>query len=69
MAVPTRGEVFQKLIHHLREAQSCAATMAHLHNTEGNAFDAQMARGWLVVEDLFNKWINKVTIMGQGRLN
>lgn len=69
MAVPSRGEVFSALIHNLREAQSNLAMMAHLHNTEGNDTDKQLARGWLIIEELMRKMIHKITLMGQGRLN
>lgn len=69
MSVPSRGEVFSKLIEHMREAQSCSAMMAHLHNTEGNDADKQLARGWLIIEDLIKKMIHKLTLLGQGRLN
>lgn len=69
MAVPTRGETFQKMLHHLREAQSCFAIMAHLHNTEDNSMDRHLASGWLTAHELMNKWISKITMMGQGRLH
>lgn len=61
MNVPTRGETYAKMIHHLREAQSCAATMAHLHNTEGNDMDKLLARGWLGISELMAKVIHNVT--------
>lgn len=68
MPTPTRGEVFDKLLHHMREAQSCMAIMAHLHNTEGNPVDASLARGWLLMEELCRKMIAKLTLLAQGRL-
>lgn len=43
--------------------------MAHLHNTEGNDTDKQLARGWLIIEDLIRKLVHKITMMGQGRLH
>lgn len=69
MSVPSRGEVFSRMLHHAREFQSCASMMAHLHNTEGNDTDKAMARGWLMIEELLRKLIHKITLMGQGRLN
>lgn len=69
MSVPSRGEVFGKLTDHLREAQSCAAMMAHLHQTEGNDKDKKLAVGWLMIVELFKAVIHKVTLLGQGRLN
>ena len=69
MATPTRGEVFSRMIEHAREFQSCAALMAHLHNTESSDTDKALARGWLMIEELLRKLIHKVTLLGQGRLN
>lgn len=69
MALPTRGEVFAKLIHDLREVQSSLAMMAHLHNTEGSDKDKKLAVGWLMMEEMFRAIIHKITMMGQGRLN
>lgn len=69
MSVPSRGEVFAKLIEHLRQAQSCLATMAHLHKTESSMKDQKLAIGWLMMEEMFRKIIHKVTLLGQGRLN
>lgn len=69
MSVPSRGEVFAKLISHLREAQSCIAIMAHLHQTEDSLKDKKLATGWLMMEEMFRTIIHKVTLLGQGRLN
>lgn len=69
MSVPTRGEVFAKMLDHAREFQSCASMMAHLHNTESNDADKTLARGWLMVEELLRRLIHKITLLGQGKLN
>lgn len=69
MSVPTRGEVFDKLIYHARELQSCISTMAHLHNTEGSDKDKKLAVGWLMMEELIKRMIHKWTLLAQGRLN
>lgn len=69
MAVPTKGEVFAKLLDHLREAQSCASTMAHLYRADSGGIAFQMAKGWLLIEDLINKMCHRITIMGQGKLH
>lgn len=68
MSVPSKGEVFGKLIDHLREAQSCMAMMAHLHQTEGVDKDKKLAVGWLMMFEAFKAIIHKVTLLGQGRL-
>lgn len=69
MSVPTRGETYVKLMHHMREAQDCSAMLAHLHNTESNDHDKVLARGWLAVEELLKGMIHKLTQLAQGRLN
>jgi len=68
MSLPTRNEAFMKLIHHLGEAQSSAAIMAHLHNTEDSAKDAILARGWLAVSEALKMMQHKVTEIAQGRM-
>jgi len=50
--VVTRGETYAKMMHHIREAQDCAAVMSHLHNTEGNDADSLLAKGWLGVSEM-----------------
>lgn len=64
----TRGETYAKLMVHLREAQACAAMLAHLHNTEGSDKDKLLARGWLMIEELFKGVQHKVTQLATGRL-
>lgn len=66
--VPTRGETYAKLLHHLREAQDLAAMMSHLHNTEGNDFDKALARGWLGIEELIKRFCHNVTELAKGNL-
>jgi hypothetical protein len=68
MSVPSRGEVFSRLIHHLREAQSQSAIMAHLHRTEDSLKDRKMTAGWLMIEDMLKQQIHKITLMAQGKL-
>lgn len=69
MSVPSRGEVFSRLIHHLREAQSQLAVMAHLHRTEDALKDKKLAAGWLMMEEMFRQIIHRVTLLGQGKLH
>ena len=65
MALPSRGEVFSKLLHHVREAQDQAAMMSHLHNTEDNAADKAAARGWFIVSEQLKKFVYTVTEMAK----
>jgi hypothetical protein len=44
MSVPTRGEIYSKLLHHIHMAEEHSATMAHLHNTEDSTKDKALAR-------------------------
>lgn len=70
MSVPTTGETFAKLLHHLREAQDCAATLAHLHNTEEHSIkDIALARGWLSVSEFFKMVQHRVTELAKGHYN
>lgn len=64
----SRGEVFAKLLDHVREAQDCAALMAHLHNTEGNDMDKLLARGWLGMSEMFKLIAHQVTQLAMNKL-
>ena len=66
--VPTRGDCFAKLIHHLREAQDQAAMMAHLTNTEGGQMDRLLAKGWLGIEELLKRMVHQVTNLARNKL-
>lgn len=61
MSIPTRGETFSKLLHHLGEAQSCAATLSHLHNLQDNGPDKVLAAGWFNVSEGLRQMQIKVT--------
>ncbi len=61
MSVPTRGETYARLIEHLRLAQESAATMAHLHNADGDAPGMVLGRGWLNISELIRKMQFSVT--------
>jgi hypothetical protein len=67
--LPTRGLTFAKLLDHLREAQECAALMAHLVKAEGTVADEALGNGWLMVQELLRRTSLKITEMAQGRLN
>ncbi|TXH43029.1 MAG: hypothetical protein E6Q97_34800 [Desulfurellales bacterium] len=64
----TRAEVYTKLLHHLREAQSLAATMAHLHRTEDSKMDEVLAHGWLGISELLNRFCKQVTDLAAAKL-
>lgn len=69
MATPSRSEVFAKMSDLIGEMISCAAMMAHLHNTEGSDKDKKLAVGWLMMSEMFKKIQHKIILLGQGRLN
>jgi hypothetical protein len=56
--VPTSGESFAKLLHHIREAQEQASVLAHLHNAND---DRTMALGWLAVEEQLKRMTHTLT--------
>jgi len=68
MTVPTRGEIYVKLMECVRMAEEHSAMMAHLHNTEDNSKDKLLAKGWLGISEMFRLIGIKVTHMAQGRL-
>lgn len=66
--IPTRGDTFAKLLHHMRESQDCAAMMAHLHNTEANDMDKVLAHGWLGIEELLKRLAHQVTQLAMRKM-
>ena len=66
--LPERGVVYAQMMDHLREAQECAALLAHLHNTESNDRDKLIAKGWLLIAELFRRIQHQVTEMAKGRI-
>jgi len=64
----TRSEVYAKLLDHVREAQDCAALMAHLHNTENNDMDKLLAKGWLAMSEMFKLTAHQVTELASNKL-
>lgn len=69
MSTPSRGEIFAKLSDLNAQLISCAALMAHLHQTESNDKDQKLAIGWLMMSEMFKKIQHKIILLGQGRLN
>lgn len=67
--VPTQGETFAKLLHHIDEAMNCLATLAHLTRAMSDSRkDAAIADGWLACVELFKRIRYKVGEIAQGRL-
>lgn len=68
MSVPTQGEEFSKLLHHLRSAQDTCAMLAHLTRAQGSRKDNALADGWISVGELLKRVIFQVTKIAQGKL-
>lgn len=69
VSVPTQGEVFARLIHHLREAQSCVSTLAHLAGLQSNrGKDQALANGWLLIERQIAQMVKVVTALATRKL-
>jgi len=69
MAVPTRGDTYDKLRYHVVQAQDSAAMMAHLHGMEDNAKDQARAKQWIQVSELFKQIMAKLNKLAQSGLN
>ena len=65
--VPTRGDAFSKLIHHLSEAADQAAVLSHLHNTETSEMDALVAKGWLGIHQLLIRTRTQITKLAMNK--
>lgn len=65
--IPTRGDAFSKLIHHLNEAADQAAVLSHLHRTEDAKMDALSAQGWLGVHELLLRTRAQITKLAMNK--
>jgi hypothetical protein len=65
--VPTRGEAYSKLIHHLEEAADQAAVLSHLHNTEESQMDKLVAKGWLGIHQLILRMKIQITKLAMNK--
>lgn len=63
--VPTSGESFAKMLHHIREAQEQAAVLAHLANAND---DRMMALGWLAVTEQLKKMQHVLTQLAMRKM-
>lgn len=77
MSLPTRNEVYIKLMESLRVAQEQAAILGHLHNANvsegliGSASSSKeraMAIGWLTISEGLKLMQQNVTKLAQGRM-
>jgi hypothetical protein len=59
--LPTEGLTYAKLLEHLREAQECAAMMAHLRQAQGTLADTAIANGWLAVSEQLRRMAFVIT--------
>lgn len=67
--LPDRGATYGVLMDHLRECQKHASLLAHLHNTEGNDRDKVIAKGWLLIAEMFRRVQHQITTLAMGRMN
>lgn len=65
MSVPTEGEEFAKLLHHLGESQNSCAMLSHL--AKANDEDLR-AKGWMAVSELLKRMQYQVTEMAKRKL-
>jgi hypothetical protein len=66
MALPTKSEVYSRLMEHLRLAQEDAATLGHLTIDES----PMTAQGWRAVSEMFrNTQVQVTKLATKGRLN
>lgn len=61
--VPTLGEEFSKLIHHLGEAQSAAAMIGHLHSAQDSTEEKVLGNAWITVSELIKQMSHRVTTL------
>lgn len=66
--IPTRGEAYARLMHHLRECQEQAAILGHFHNTEGTDMDKLLAKGWLGMSEMFKMTQMQVTKLAMSKM-
>ncbi len=64
MGVPSTGELFTKLIHHIREAQNCALMISHIE--KANDEDVK-AKGWSAVGAMLGGVTEKITSLAARR--
>lgn len=66
---PSRAMTFEKLLHHIREAQDQAALLGHIHKIESNPHDDLLGSGYLGISQLLDMIADKITKLATNRLN
>lgn len=65
MSVPTSGETFGLLTHHIRMAQEAAASLSHLANAND---DRVKALQWLSVSEGFKRMEHQLRLIAMGKV-
>jgi hypothetical protein len=68
MTVPTQGEEFSKMLHHLDEAQSSMYKIAHLTRAQDTAKDRALADGWIAMGEMMKRVRWSITELAKGKL-
>lgn len=68
MSVPTKSEVYSRLMEHLRLAQEDAAMLKHLNAAEGDGPGKALAMGWFHVAEGLRKMQHTIIQLATGRL-
>lgn len=63
--IPTQGECFAKLIHHIREAQEQALMLGHLAKANDDHLNS---KGWLGVGEMLGNVVIQVTRFATGKM-
>lgn len=68
MTVPTSGEEFYKLLHHMDEARNCASMLMHLYKEQGSPKDLALSQGWFMIAENFKLQRAYIVEMAKGKL-
>lgn len=67
--VPTQGEAFAKLLHHIDEAMDQMALISHITRAQANTGkDRAIADGWIAMVEMFKRIRHSITVLAQGKL-
>lgn len=69
VTVPTQGESFSKLLHHLDSAADQVAMLAHLTRAQSNlGKDRALADGWIAVGELMKRLRHQLVELAKGHI-
>lgn len=68
MSVPTSGEEFSKLLHHLDEARNSASMLMHLYKAQGSPKDLALSQGWFMIAENFKLQRQYIVEMAKGKM-